>query len=406
VTSPSSGSTPVSIPLSLTLPNPLPSSPGPVTVQWHTQDGTAVSPTDYSTASGTVTWPAGTSGSNPTPVTVNVNADPALTQPVSFTVVFTSTTASFTGGGTATVTIIPAGSTTPVLSIADASGPSKSGTIPVTVSITPASGQSISVNYATADGTDANAAKAGVNYTAKSGTLTFSPGSTTQTINVPVLPFTAAGANRDFTVSISGATGGGLIAVSTATVTIVNDFMTSTGPPIGKPNPTPITKPKPLPQSQPTQNPANTTHLVLVQLYTGTSKVTASGKATFQAGCPNVTVKACTGTATFDVGVRTKLKNGKTVVKTVRVANGTYSIKVGQKGTFVAKLTPAGMKLLVSYRRLQVKATLTSKDGSGAVGITAWLVGLQAPAQKPVVHKKTKTKSKTTSKSKSKSKTK
>ncbi len=46
------------------------------------------------------------------------------------------------------------------------------------------------------------------------------------------------------------------------------------------------------------------------------------------------------------------------VTKTVRVANGSYSIKVGQKSTFVAKLTPAGLKLLKIYHRLRVKATL------------------------------------------------
>ena len=264
--------------------------------------------------------------------------------------------------------------------------------------MTPASGQSVSVNYATADGTDASAAKAGVNYTAKSGTLTFAPGVTTQTINVPIIPNTSTQPNRDFTVALSGATAGGLIAVGTATVTIVNDFLSTTTPPVLIPKQTPINKPKPLPQQQQPTRRSTPTHLVLVQLYTGTSKVTAAGKATFVVGCPNVTVKACTGTAAFDVGVQQK-KNGKMVTKTVRVANGSYSIKVGQKSTFVAKLTPAGLKLLKIYHRLRVKATLSSKDGSGAIGVTAWLVALQAPASKPVAAKpKTKTKSKTKTK--------
>jgi Calx-beta domain len=400
VTSPSSGSVPVSVPLSLALPNPLPSSPGPVTVSWQTQDGTAKAPADYTAASGTVTWPAGAGGANPTPVTINVNADPSLTQPVTFTVDFTSTSATFVGGGTATITIVPAGSTTPVLSIGDASAPSKSGTVPVVVTMTPAASGSVSVNYATADGTDADAAKAGVNYTAKSGTLTFAPGVTTQTINIAILPNTSTQPNRDFTVGLSGATGGSVIAVGSATVTILNDFGATVTPPILKPNPTPITKPKPLQQTQPTSTAsATTTHLVLVQLYTGTAKVTAAGKTTFVAGCPSITVKACTGKATFDVRVQQK-KGKQTTTKTVRVANGSYSIKVGKKASFVVKLTPAGLKLLKTYKRLQVKATLTSKDGSGAVGVTAWLVALQA--QKPTAKAKSKS-SKSKSKSKSKS---
>ena len=57
----------------------------------------------------------------------------------------------------------------------------------------------MTVAYATADGT----ATAGSDYTAASGTLTFAPGATTQTIAVTVLGDLLDEANETFTVNLS-----------------------------------------------------------------------------------------------------------------------------------------------------------------------------------------------------------
>ena len=55
------------------------------------------------------------------------------------------------------------------------------------------------MNYATANGT----ATAGSDYTATSGTLTFNPGVTSQTISVPIINDTAVEGNETFTVTLS-----------------------------------------------------------------------------------------------------------------------------------------------------------------------------------------------------------
>ena len=55
------------------------------------------------------------------------------------------------------------------------------------------------MNYATADGT----AIAGTNYTATSGTLTFAPGVTTETIRVPILDSGSQTAPLTFTLNLS-----------------------------------------------------------------------------------------------------------------------------------------------------------------------------------------------------------
>jgi hypothetical protein len=84
------------------------------------------------------------------------------------------------------------------------------------------SGSTITVNYATADGT----AAAGTDYTSTSGTLTFAPGTTQATFLVPLLN-KKEGSNLTFTATLSSPTNATLGATTTDTVTIVNTPLTS-----------------------------------------------------------------------------------------------------------------------------------------------------------------------------------
>jgi hypothetical protein len=71
-----------------------------------------------------------------------------------------------------------------------------------TVKLSAASSQTVTVRYATANGT----AAAGSDYTATSGTLTFTPGQVTRTIAVVVRGDTAAGPSETFVVNLSNPT--------------------------------------------------------------------------------------------------------------------------------------------------------------------------------------------------------
>ena len=75
------------------------------------------------------------------------------------------------------------------------------------------------MKYATANGT----AAAGSDYTATSGTLTFSPGETSQTIKVPINDDTAVEPNETFTVTLSTPVNATLGAIPRHTYTITND---------------------------------------------------------------------------------------------------------------------------------------------------------------------------------------
>jgi hypothetical protein len=104
------------------------------------------------------------------------------------------------------IDIVPSTSspTPPTLSINDVSlteGNSGTKNATFTVNLSEASTQSVSVNYATANDT----AIAGSDYTAKSGTLNFSPGQTSKTFTVPILGDTLDEANETFKVNLSQA---------------------------------------------------------------------------------------------------------------------------------------------------------------------------------------------------------
>lgn len=118
-----------------------------------------------------------------------------------------------TGGGGTT-------STPGTVSIADASAVQPtSGTVNMAFSVTLAQAVTgtVTINYATADGN----ARAGVDYQATSGTLTFSPGQTTKTITVAVLGTTLSQFNKTFLVNLSSP-GNATLTRASAQGTIVN----------------------------------------------------------------------------------------------------------------------------------------------------------------------------------------
>lgn len=116
---------------------------------------------------------------------------------------------------------------TPVLNIitsaAITEGDTGSKWLWFTVTLSPASSQTVTVNYATANGT----ATAGSDYTATSSTLTFTPGQTSQQVYVPILGDYVIEGDETFTMTLSGAVNA-TIGTGTATGTILNDDVAGT----------------------------------------------------------------------------------------------------------------------------------------------------------------------------------
>jgi hypothetical protein len=153
-----------------------------VSVNYATADGTAtVAGGDYVSTFGSVTIPAGSLSQG---VAIGVNGDRAYELDETFFLNLSSPTnatlADAQGVGTITNDDPP-----PTLSIGDVTvprGPSGTTSAVFPVTLSAASYQSVTVAYATADGT----ATGGVDYVGTTGGLSFAPGVTTANVNVTV----------------------------------------------------------------------------------------------------------------------------------------------------------------------------------------------------------------------------
>jgi hypothetical protein len=183
----------------------------PVTVNFATANGTAVAPGDYTAASGTLTIPVGSTAAT---VVVPTVADAIDELDETFVVNLSGATVATIADSQGVGTIVD-DDPPPTISIADASvnpeGTGTTATATFTVSISAASGQTVAVNFATADGPVPGGATgggacgtAGVDYVSQSGTLSFPPGSTTQTVSVTTCGDAIDELDETFFVNLSG----------------------------------------------------------------------------------------------------------------------------------------------------------------------------------------------------------
>ena len=90
-----------------------------------------------------------------------------------------------------------------------------------TVRLSAAAGRTVTVDYATANGS----AQAGLDYTATTGTLSFDPGDVAKTVSVPVLADALVEAEETFTLTLSAPTNGTIVAgAGTATGRIADSL--------------------------------------------------------------------------------------------------------------------------------------------------------------------------------------
>ena len=187
-----------------------------VTVRYATADLTAAAGTDYTPASGTLTFEPGQALTRTVAVPI---VNDALDEPdEQFTVTLNAAVHATLAGGRTTTGTIADDDEAPKLTIAHASLSEGAGVMKFAVSLDPASGHTVTVRYATADGT----ATAGADYEAESGTLTFGAGTTMQSIAVPIVDDQVSEEMETFTVALSDPERATL-SETTATGTIADD---------------------------------------------------------------------------------------------------------------------------------------------------------------------------------------
>ena len=200
-----------------------------VTVEYATSAGTATggascgAGVDFVTASGTLTFAASETSKN---VPVTVCGDSATEQNETLTLTLANPINATISQTTATGTIVN-DDVTPALSVAGAQvAEGNSGTTPLTFTVTlrSASAQTVTVQYATGNGTATGGASCGgsVDYLQTSGTLTFAPGDTSKTIAVAICGDTQNEADETLMLTLSNPTNATIVQ-ETVVGTIRND---------------------------------------------------------------------------------------------------------------------------------------------------------------------------------------
>jgi hypothetical protein len=192
---------------------------GTVTVNYSTANGGALAGSDYVAKTGTLTFAPGVTAMT---ITVLVNGDVTDEYDQGFYVNLSGATgtmiADAQGFGTILDNDLP-----PTITITKVSakegGNNNSALFNFVVKLSAPSEKTISVNFATADGT---ATTADNDYVAKSGTLTFAPGTTSKTISVQVKGDKKSESNETFFVNLSDALNA-TIATAQGVGEILND---------------------------------------------------------------------------------------------------------------------------------------------------------------------------------------
>ena len=194
------------------------SMPGAVSVNYATQNGSALAGSDYTTKSGTLTFNPGVTSQT---ISVPIQNDAAQETDETFTVKLSNASGVTLGSpDTATVTIVD--NDTPPSVMFDSATytiAENGGSALVNVVLSAAFDSAVSVNYATGD----NTAVAGLDYQSASGTLTFNPGITTQSFSVPILNDSLNETAETVNLTLSNPSVATLGTPSTATLTITDN---------------------------------------------------------------------------------------------------------------------------------------------------------------------------------------
>jgi len=196
---------------------------GAVSVGFTTQNGTALSGSDYTAATGTLSFAAGETRKT---ISVTVRGDSAIEKDETFSVLLRTPSGATILDNAGLGTILNDDLPPPSLTVSDAlitEGDAGTKQMLFTVALSRAAGSAVSVTYATQAGT----AAAGSDFTAASGTLNFAAGETSRTIAVTIQGDTEVEANETLNLLLGTATGATILD-GTGVGTINNDDVAPT----------------------------------------------------------------------------------------------------------------------------------------------------------------------------------
>jgi hypothetical protein len=203
-------------------------SDGAVSVSYATSNGSATTGSDYTTASGTLTWADGDSADKTFTVTISDDSSVEADETVHLALNNIIGNAVLGAQDTATLTIIDDDAQPGILqfSAATFSVDESGGTATITATRTGGSDGVVSVSYATSDGT----ASSGSDYTATSGTLTWADGDgADKTFTVTISDDSSEEADETVNLALTNASSGSRLGGQNATVLTIVDNDTPSG---------------------------------------------------------------------------------------------------------------------------------------------------------------------------------
>ncbi|MCZ2340934.1 MAG: hypothetical protein LC104_03960 [Bacteroidales bacterium] len=322
-------------------------SDSPIVVTYSTSNGTAESGSDYTAG---VLQTVTISAHNPSATfTIDTNNDSLNESSENFFVTLVSATnATVSTTANQATGEITDNDAAPTLSISDATATvteTPGGSVATfTVTLSTASGQPVTVDYATANGT----ALAGTDYAATSGTLTFAPSETSKTITVAVNDDTEYDPGETFVVNLTNATHATISdAQGTATIT---DNETAPVVTIGD-------------VSRPEGNSGPTTYTFTVNLDRKSNETITLNYATTDdtATTANNDYLSSSGVVTFNPG-----DTSKTITVTV---NGDGTVEPDETFTVTLDSTPVAGTINKVASDLSAIGTILNDDGAVFVSI-------------------------------------
>lgn len=324
-----------------------PGSGRAVTINWATADGTATAGVDYTAGSGGLTFAPGEVSKT---IDVAVLGDAINEENETLKVALSGATGvppgnvlDAQGDGTIIDKNAP-----PSLSISDTTAREGEGAT-FTVSLAGTTLRTVTVGFNTNDGT----AKAGEDYSARTGSLSFAPGERSKTISVTVLDDTATEPLEEFSVTIGDAVNA-VITKSRGVASIEASDQVAAGP-------TPPTT------TPPTARPVS---VLVPRMILGprTVSVGADGIARMLVTCQKVSPISCSGTVELE-------RAGKPVLKLGKKA---FTVKKGAKGYASIKLTPRGLALLRKSGTVQAKVTVFVKTSTKTLKVSPGTITLKS----------------------------
>jgi hypothetical protein len=289
-----------------------------VTVNFNTQNGTAVPgpgvapQNDYQHAAGLLTFDPGQTSKT---IAVLVNGDTFNETNETFFVNLSGpVNASIPpgqGAGTGTITNDDG---QPALSINDMTVNEAAGNALLTVTLAPASGQTVGVSFVTSDG-PAPPANAPADYAATGGALSFAPGETTKQVTVPIVQDSLDELNEHLTVTLSN-TSNAALADPTGIVTITDDD-----------NPPSLS----IADASITEGDAGTTNasfILTLSAASGQPIVVTYSTVNATATAPGDYTAAASQTATFNPGETSKTISVPVVGDTLDEPNETFTVNI------------------------------------------------------------------------------